>query len=557
MPTTPINISSLEFDAIKTSLVDYLKTQEEFNGYPFSGTALSTLLDVLAYNTLYYGYYSNMIANETFLDTAQLQQNITALLKPLGYTINGVNCSKIYATGKGTQTLTEYETKHTARAGELSFDYYTIQTYSLSATTNTDITLYEGTVVSQNISSKIDTTNQQYYINDTSIDINTIAIYVNGIKWTLYNSLSSPVSSKDKTYFIDRNNEGFYILFSKYNVDDVPGKFGTIVNSTDTVVIKYIKPSGASANGAVLSTGLSYLTAVRPSSGGGAPNLDTIKSFVPKLFSSSERAVTRNDYEGIILQKATELGLADSVDDINVWGGDELQNPLYGRVFYSINDPTLSPTGVKDITTSLKDKSIITVTPEYVPSNYLNVLTTFRYRGTVNSFALKQKIDSFYSGNKFNKIFKLYDISAYLRSQYETTLTSIWIDSVRLTTSLNENDTDIVIGTDISSVESTVFEHPGVSSGESSFSAYLKSVGNVIYLWKVGLATPTIQVGSITNQKGIIILQRNVGGYLPSSITGVQLTMVPTNKDADIITKNQFILNVNSIVLAANTAQVP
>ena len=187
--TTPINISSLDFNEIKNSLVNYLNSdQTEFKSYPFSGTALSTLIDVLAYNTLYYGFYSNMIANESFLDTAQLQSNITALLKPLGYIVNGMNSSKLVISAKGTERLIAYSSSFSANSGVNSYSFYPIKDYQLSATEAIEITLYEAASIKtiSNINTPTLVAEQKYFINDPDIDINTIQIKVNGTVWERY-----------------------------------------------------------------------------------------------------------------------------------------------------------------------------------------------------------------------------------------------------------------------------------------------------------------------------------------------------------------------------------
>ena len=334
--TTPLKISSLDFEEIRKSLIDYLDSdQTEFKSYPFTGTALATLIDVLAYNTLYYGFYSNMIANESFLDTAQLQSNITALLKPLGYIVNGMNSSKLVISAKGTTTLTAYSTQFTANSGINSYRFYPIKNYTLSPTQETEITLYEAASIQtlSNINSSTLVAEQKYFINDPDIDINTIRIRVNGIEWERYLPTTPFYKSNDKIYFIDRTDEGFYILFSKYNTEDVPGLYGAQIQTGQTVELTYIKPTGQDANNATMPS-TTNIRVLRPSGGGGRPDLSLIKTFVPKLFASAERAITKDDYAGLLLAKGTETGLVFTKNDVNVWGGDELQPPIYGRIFY-------------------------------------------------------------------------------------------------------------------------------------------------------------------------------------------------------------------------------
>jgi hypothetical protein len=541
----PINISSLDFANIKTSLIDYLKTQDQFTDYPFEGSALSTLIDVLAFNTLYYGFYSNMIANETYLDTAQLQQNVTALLKPLGYTVNGNNSSKLSVVGRGTGSLSAYTSQYTGVVNNQSYSFYPIEDYTLSETEDTDITLYEANSIitkddinDQTATDKIDLTNQSYFIDDPDIDINTIQVKVNGTKWSAYNPTTPSYKSKDQIYFIDRNNEGFYLLFTKYNVDDIPGLFGQIIKSTDEVELTYIRPTGESANGCVLSSGLDVLTANRTSDGGGRPNLDIIKTYVPKLFASAERAVTKDDYFGLLLEKAIENGLAANENELNVWGGDELDPPIYGRLFYSFNNPNITPKQVKDITLFIKEKGVITITPEYVPSVPLNLDISFKYFGTVNRLVLENDIDTYYSSAEFNKTFSTLDLTNYLLTIHTGKLSGLAVTAIKINVTFNSTDSIINLATPINSLISSNFTYSTYTN------AYLKSDGNIINVYNGSIIVQS-NVGSI-NSKGIISINT---GVISDSVGSVTLTVTPVDLSAPIQAKNQYILLVSPTVV--------
>lgn len=532
-----INISSLDFQDIKTSLQNYLNSDQSlFKSYPFTGSALSTVLDVLAYNTLYYGFYANMIANETFLDTAQLQSNITALLKPLGYIVNGMNASKLVINATGIN-LIAYQTVFSATSGTSTFNFYPIKTYNLVGNFSQEIELYEAaSVISiDNINSADLVNNQSYFINDKDIDINTITVTVDGEMWERYTPNTSFYKSNKKIYFIDRTDEGFYILFSKYNTTDISGLYGNQIKSTQTVKLQYIKPTGEDANNAVLIPRTSVV-ALRPSGGGGRPDLDIIKTFVPKLFSSAGRAITKDDYYGLLYEQAYSKGLITTLNQLSVWGGDELVPPIYGRIFYSFNDPGLTGGAVKDITLALKEKGMMTVDLEYVPSINLNINANLKYSGSANQISLLNSINTIFSTPEFNKTFSIVELITQLRNTFSSSaLTSLSVNDLKIIVPFNYTDSTIKINVPVNGILSSTFSYDTYSD------AYFKNVGNTINLYS-GTVLIKENVGYLSSN-GVISIQNDI---ISSSIGSIILTLTPTDKNAPIITNNQYILSVNT-----------
>lgn len=450
MPNPPINIASLDFTEVKTSLINYLKTQKNFNSYNFESTALSTLLDVLAYNTMFYGYYANVVANESFLDTSQITENILSSIKPLGYVINGVNASKTKVSLTGNDITIEPYTSQfigTNSAGE-NFNFYTTKSYILNSIQPVEVTVYETSSLIKNkqisgpgtsTTDSLDLVNQSYKIGGFNIDINTLSVAVNGENWSLYNPYASVIKfSTDKIYFIERRADGFYLLFAKPGLDEIfsfPGA-RTIV-STDTVQISYIIPSGDIANGAEIVITPGTLVSGYLSSGGGSPDIELIKTFAPKLFASSDRAVTKDDYYAIILNSGLLPKTITTIDQILIWGGEELNNPIFGKVYYSLADITQTPQTTNSLTNYLKDKSILTVTPEFVPPKFISVYTVFKYTGPQPLFIIKQGLENYYNSNKkFNKSFSLNDFILYMTTNFSKTSE---LDILSTTLNLNIN----------------------------------------------------------------------------------------------------------------------
>ena len=448
MANPPINISSLDFSSIKQSLKSYLTTQSEFSSYNFEGTALSTLLDVMAYNTLYYAFYSNMIANETFLNTAQLENSVVSLLKPLGFLVNGNNASKFTVSLTGTQTITPFSTVfYGYDPSGNRYTFYSIEEYQLTSVP-TEVTVYEARSVTkdksindQNSSDKINLTEQKYFLGNFDIDINTLKVKVDGVEWTFYNNYNQNNPEDDKIYFIDRTSDGFYLLFGKKTINDLMGSFGKTIIATNSVTISFITPNGDIANGLAFSSPIGTVVSSGPSFGGGKPDLDLIRTFAPKLFASLDRAVTKDDYYAIIASSGILPKNIETANQIQVWGGDELNYPIDGRVFYSLANPDLLPDNVKGITSLLKRKSVVSIVPEYVQSEILDLSVNFRITGSARTTDIANDIRSYYNtGIEFNKTFSLAETIDALRVKYGfgtgARLTNIIITDCRFNVSL-------------------------------------------------------------------------------------------------------------------------
>jgi len=186
MANTPINISSLDFDGVKASLKSYLSSKPEFSEYDFSGSTLNLLLDVLAYNTMFYGYYTNMIANETFLDTAQIENNVVRLASMLGVSVPSKSCatSQIIAnslTPSSPFKVLSYSTTFTGNnISGSAYKFYTISDVNVSS--NTEFTVYEANSIVKDLTITVDLNKQTAFLG--TIDPVTVSVKVNGTIWT-------------------------------------------------------------------------------------------------------------------------------------------------------------------------------------------------------------------------------------------------------------------------------------------------------------------------------------------------------------------------------------
>ena len=322
MAETPPNISSLDFQSIKTSLIDYLKNSSsgDLNSFNYSGSGINTLLDVFAYNTLYYSYYANMIANEMFLETAQNENNFISLLKPLGVLLPSRTCSTatISAISPSNNTISGYNSYFigTTNTGN-TYRFYTIEDISLDSFEKS-FKVYEANTVVKDFSVTPDLTAQSIFIATKDLDINTLTVKVKtgGVteKWTLYSN-TTPVGPEAKVFFIDRTNTGFYILFGKRTINDFGNNYGKNLTVADEVFVSYLVPSGEIANSVTTFSETDAATSIVSNtvSGGGrlTPDLDAYRFSAPKMFASNDRAVTKDDYYGILLNSGLLPGISN------------------------------------------------------------------------------------------------------------------------------------------------------------------------------------------------------------------------------------------------------
>jgi len=435
-----INISELDFDTIKTNLKRFLKDQSEFSDYNFEGSGLSVLLDVLAYNTHYMGYYLNMVANEMFIDTAQLRESVVSHAKLLGYTPMSriasqatINVSFQEVSGGSNSAITMPRFTQFGSASKDGITYTFVNVEQKTATKNnqgffnfTNVKIKEGNPASFTFVYDSQTNPKQLFVlPDAGIDTTTLLVQVQ--KSSRNANLETFVLAQDATevdstapvYYLEQNREGKYQI---YFGDDVIGKK---LSEGNIIIVSYITTSGDAANGikkfkmigTLLNTVIPTITLVNESSDGKLEeSIEKIRFTAPKSFIAQNRAVTKNDYISLINKNYPYF------DAVTVWGGEEAVPPVYGKIFFSIK-----PRGNYEITETeidyikkeiIQPVSVLTVTPEYVAPdyNYLNLVVDVVYdpRKTTKSIgeirtAVKTAIENFSDEylNSFNNTLKL------------------------------------------------------------------------------------------------------------------------------------------------------
>jgi len=445
MATARLQVTDLDFDTIKNNLKNFLRQQSEFTDYDFEGSGLNILLDILAYNTHYNAYYLNMVANESFMDTATTRDAVVSHAKTLNYIPHSITAPRATinvsvetaTTVDGTATIPRGFTFYSELVDNISYNYVTIEDVTVSKTGTTyefeNIDIYEGqyTFYTQTY---ISASNPKsvFTIPNPNIDIKTLKVSVTpvaGNTATQAYSLASDildVTGSSAVYFL---NEG---LNGRYNINFGDGVIGAALLDGSTVTMTYLITSGAvsnKANGFSSSAtigGSSSITisVVSPAAGGSdRESVDSIKFSTTSQFATQNRLITFKDYETYILQNYTNL------DSISVWGGEDEEKPVYGKVFISMKPKTnyyISESEKQRIIDEIiKPKAVVSTDviirdPEYL---YLLVDNTVRYdprKTTLTESALKLNIRN--SIVNYNNIYLNKFSSKFILSKLQKTI---------------------------------------------------------------------------------------------------------------------------------------
>ena len=395
MPYTQLN--NLDFAEIKTALKDYMRAQSDFTDYDFEASALSQLLDVLAYNTYYTAFNANMVVNEMFLDSATLRDNVVALAKQLGYTPRSITSpeSNIGFTvtfpttapaslelKAGTGFVTNYD-------GTL-YRYVSLKNVKVPVINNvatfSDVTLNEGSYVVSTYTFDGSLKEQKFKIQNSAADLSTLIVRVyESANSSIYEEYKRSdnlltVGEDDKVFFISEVDDEQYELFFG------DGVLGKKLSDGNVVELSYVLTKGPESNGAKSFTfsgvfldenslkvsvpfAVNNILAESPSQGGSKiESIETIKYNAPKFYSSQNRAVTSNDYAAIV------RNLYPAIADIIVFGGEDQVPPEYGKVFLAVKPSqanALSSATKKDLTDQLKQYTVASVKPVFVDPSLL------------------------------------------------------------------------------------------------------------------------------------------------------------------------------------------
>ena len=389
MANKKINVAELDFDAIKQNIKTFLKGQETFQDYDFEGSGMSVLMDVLAYNTHYNALYNNMTINEMFLDSASKRNSVVSLSKMLGYVPRSAICSKATVSltlttptvGPSVLTLPAYSTFSTSVNG-VQYTFYNTSSYTITGAgtqyTFPDIKIIEGTPLTFNWPV---TAGSIYVIPNSTIDLTTLKVqvqesssasifetYTNGNDITIANSTT-------KVYFVKEIDDGLYQL----TFGD--GVIGKKLDNGNVVHIEYMASNLSAPNGARLFnyTGNTLIsnatnnisTSVIATGGAAAEDIESIRFNAPRTYAAQNRAVTPEDYKAVI------YSALPNAKSVSVWGGEDNNPPVYGKIFVCVKpvDASKLTTAEKSnlISTILNSKNVVSVQPEIVDADSINI----------------------------------------------------------------------------------------------------------------------------------------------------------------------------------------
>ena len=441
--------TNLDFGDLRTQIKDYLRANSNFTDFDFEGSNFSTLIDLLAYNSYLTAYNTNMAVNEVFLDSASLRENVVSLARNIGYVPRSKRASKAKVTFSVDMSQTNARTVKIF-AGQVALGAVTNGNYIFSIpediTTPVDsngkalfnnLEIYEGVYLTSTFIVNSSQTNQKFILPNANIDTSTIRVKViDEVEevYTSYNNILN-VDSSSRIFLIQEiADEKYEILFG----DNILGKRPS---NGSRVEISYIVTNGSSGNGASnftfsgrlvdnnlfdVTSGISLLVTESPSQNGDEiESIDSIKYLAPRIYASQFRAVTSNDYKGLIPY------IYPNVESVTAYGGEELDPPEYGKVFISIkprNGTFLSQITKQDIIRNLKQYSIAGIRPEIIDLSYLYVevdssvyynvnastrpeLVRTKVLNTLTTYANSSDVNNFGGRFKYSKVISLIDES--------------------------------------------------------------------------------------------------------------------------------------------------
>ena len=417
-----LRVTELDFDTIKTNLRTFLNQQSEFTDYDFEGSGLSILLDVLAYNTHYNGYYLNMVANESFMDTALLRDSVVSHAKSLGYVpystrapIATINFLVTAATStSATLTIPSGYSFLSNQIDSKVYNFVVLEDTTVTKANSSyyfeNLDIYEGQLITYSFTHNQATNPKQTFtLPDSNIDTTTIKVTVSpssvSTAVTVYNLVTDilDVNSTSEVYYLQESKSGNYQI---YFGNDIVG--GSIPDG-GIISVRYLLTDGTSANKANNFVGALTLTdslnetltnftvtPVSPASGGAErESVDDIKFGAAAQFTTQNRLITTKDYESYLKKNYP------SIDSISVWGGEEESPPVYGKVFVSLKPKEnyfISETEKQRIIDEIiKPKSIVSVDaiirdPEYLYLLIENYVEYDKNKTTQTIEAIKSSI---------------------------------------------------------------------------------------------------------------------------------------------------------------------
>lgn len=582
-PNITPNLGKINFDDIKKSMIDYMKSQDTLKDFNFDGSVMQTLINVLAYNTYYYAFYSNMVANESFLDSAQRIDSLISLTKPLGYFVPLRTSARATVNVSGLTTdIPEYAKFRGLDTDGIVYDFYTLQSYADVDSQAMNVEIVEGILTSGlDVTNLINTQKQRFFINDANIDASTIKVRVqkNGAinpdnvkePWTLVDNFGSYSVADQNVFYLERANTGVYVLFGKIN------SLGNSVDTTnDRVFLDYLSSSGKAANDIVsfslvdnLGVNINIGLVKKAHGGLDEPDIDLVKFAAPKSFGAQNRAVTKDDIKALIAP------FFASPTEFNVFGGEEIFPQRFGRVFFTADlDPNSADDQltIQNIYNILSDKCVVTVLPEFTNPKSLAIQNEVAFTFNTNRLAqsnnqtsnelirngIKNILNTKYdTSGSYNFTFNAADAITEITSTYPDVIieqndfriyyTETFISSGRITINL-ENELNIPYYTDYELTN----EFQNKYGQTVKLVAYLLPSQNKYEFLNLKTMRKQLDGTFVTSNQvlGRINVKKGIIEIYPERLPGTQVTVSVDFKNSYFNSKT-----INKVVFTTNTVE--
>ena len=391
MASNKLSVSELDFDNIKSNLKTFLQNQSEFQDYDFEGSGFAVLLDVLAYNTHYLGFNANMLANEMYLDSADIRKNIVSLAKMLGYTPTSPKAATasidiLLNNASGASVTMAKGTTFTSSIDGTTYQFVTNAAHTITPSSGvyrlSGISIFEGTLVTFKYTADTSDPDQRFIIPSVNADTSTLKVTVqNSVSDTTtatYSKATGFTSLDDtsKVYFLQEGEDG------KFEVYFGDGIVGQSLSDGNIVILEYIVSNKAEANGAssfTLSgsvggfTNVTITTASSAQGGAEAQTKESIRYNAPLQYARQDRCVTTSDYETLVQE------LYPNAQSVSAWGGEDDETPIYGVVKIAIkaaSGSTLTDATKQSIIAQLQKFNVASVRPEIVDPETTSIILT-------------------------------------------------------------------------------------------------------------------------------------------------------------------------------------
>ena len=596
-------VTNLDFEDVKKSLRQFLRSSETFTDYNFEGSVLSQLIDLLAYNTYYSGLNANLVANEVFFDSASVRENVVSLAKLVGYTPRSAKASKAVINldiivNPQTAALTlKKGNSFIGSNGDGSFVFSVLSDVTREAymdvngvrrVTFSNLEIYQGSFL--NLSYTVDqSTRQRFIVPSADADIDLLNVVVDEVDFNIpqrYTSVKNitELNSTDRVYFIQENkNEQFELIFGD-------GVFGRKLKNLDAISVEYLVTNKTEGNqctdftftgtlqyaGQIFTQANPTITLVSESTGGGNPeNITSIKYLAPRYYSAQKRAVTVRDYETLIRE------ISPNLESLSVFGGEEADPPQYGKVFIvakPFGAETLTTTAKQNLKKDIKEYSILTVIPEVIDPSYLYLdIDSFVYYDNNKSRKNQQEIENAVKNtivgfgatddlNRFNGKFKYSKLVGSIDDADKGITSNITRIRLRKNFPVIPNvfaSYEVCYGNRISENTDIISSGFKITGQNSTYVFYLEKVENTntIAIFRYEGTTKKYfskNVGSINYEKGEI----NINAININSVIGdigyISVSVIP--KSNDIMALRDLYLSIDpagvnvSVILDALTS---